>query len=160
MTESLLLAMAGGAAGLFVAYGGILLLQTMSVPNDPPTVLGVQLDWRVVEFSLLAGLVSCIFFGLVPAWQTARTDVVSALKSGGGASSKRRTLGRDVLVAGQIALAMVVMIAAGLFLARFRNLLVMPPEFRTHHLIRIDTPPAVLHSTPAHERIFLRPPVA
>ena len=49
MTESLIVAMAGGAAGLFVAYGGILLLQTLSVPSDPPNVLGVQLDWRVVR---------------------------------------------------------------------------------------------------------------
>ena len=45
--------------------------------------LGVQLDWRVVQFSLLAALASCVFFGLVPAWQTARTDFVSALKAGG-----------------------------------------------------------------------------
>ena len=54
MTESLILAMAGAVAGLLVAYGGIRLLQTLSVPSDPPSVLGVELDWRVVEFSLLA----------------------------------------------------------------------------------------------------------
>src|SRR5437879_6158864 len=102
MTESLILAMAGGIAGLFVAYGGIRVLETFSVPSDPPFVLGVQLDWRVVEFSLLAALVSCIFFGLTPAWQTVRTDLVSTLKAGGdGASGKRRMVGRDVLVAGQ-----------------------------------------------------------
>jgi predicted permease len=63
-TESLMVALAGGVAGLFVAYGGIRVLETLSVPNDPPMVLGVQLDWRVVEFSLLAALASCIFFGL------------------------------------------------------------------------------------------------
>ena len=49
MTESLMVAMAGGVLGLFVAYGGILVLQTLSVPSDPPSVLGVELDWRVVE---------------------------------------------------------------------------------------------------------------
>jgi ABC-type antimicrobial peptide transport system permease subunit len=59
MTESLIVAMAGGIVGLFVAYGGILLLETLSVPSDPPNVLGVQLDWRVVQFSLLAALGSC-----------------------------------------------------------------------------------------------------
>ena len=157
MTESLIVAMAGGVAGLFVAYGGILLLNTLSVPSDPPNVLGVQLDWRVVEFSLLAALGSCILFGLAPAWQTARTDFVSALKTGGdGASGQRRTFVRDVLVAGQIALAMVVLIAAGMFLAGFRNILVKPPEFRTDHLISLDTAPAVLHYSPEQTKAFYR----
>ena len=157
MTESLIVAMAGGGAGLFVAFGGILLLQTMSVPSDPPSVLGVQMDWRVVQCSLLAALASCIFFGLVPAWQTARTDFVSTLKAGGdGASAMGRTFGRDVLVAGQIALAMVVLIAAGMFLAGFRNMLAMPPEFRTDHLISLDTAPAVLHYSPEQTQAFYR----
>jgi len=157
MTESLIVAMAGGAAGLFVAYAGIRLLETFSVPSDPPNVLGVQLDWRVVQFSLLAALVSCILFGLAPAWQTARTDFVKALKTGGdSASGKRHTFGRDVLVAGQIALAMVVLIAAGMFLAGFRNILVMPPEFRTDHLISLDTAPAVLHYSPEQTKAFYR----
>jgi putative ABC transport system permease protein len=157
MTESLIVAMAGCAAGLFVAYGGIRLLQTLSVPSDPPSVLGVQLDWRVVRFSLLAALGSCIFFGLAPAWQAARTDFLNALKTGGdGAAGKRRTFGRDVLVAGQIALAMVVLIAAGMFLAGFRNMLAMPPEFRTDHLIGMDTAPAVLHYSPEQTKAFYR----
>jgi predicted permease len=157
MTESLILSMAGGVAGLFVASGGIRLLQTLSVPSDPPFVLGVQLDWRVVQFSLLAALGSCILFGLAPAWQTARTDFVSALKAGGeGASGKERMFGRDVLVTGQIALAMVVLIAAGMFLAGFRNMLVLPPEFRTDHLISLDTAPAVLHYSPEQTKVFYR----
>jgi macrolide transport system ATP-binding/permease protein len=157
MTESLLVAMAGCVAGLFVAYGGILLLQTLSVPSDPPFVLGVQMDWRVAEFSLLVALGSCLFFGLAPAWQTARADFVSALKAGGdGASGKGRTFGRDVLVMGQIALAMVVMIAAGMFLAGFRNMLALPAEFRTDHLISMDTAPAVLHYSPEQTKAFYR----
>src|SRR5579864_7887233 len=157
MTESLILAIAGGLAGLFFAYGGIRLLNTMSVPSDPPFVLGVQLDWRVVEFSLLAALVSCLFFGLIPAWQTARTDFVSALKAGGSSAHGRvRMFGRDVLVTGQISLAMVVLIAAGMFLAGFRNMLVMPPEFRTDHLISMDTAPAVLHYSPDQTMAFYR----
>jgi macrolide transport system ATP-binding/permease protein len=157
MTESLILAVAGGVVGLFFAYGGIRLLNTLSVPSDPPFVLGVQLDWRVVQFSLLVALVSCLFFGLIPAWQTARTDFVSALKAGGEAAhGKGRMFGRDALVTGQIALAMVVLIAAGMFLAGFRNMLVMPPEFRTDHLISMDTAPAVLHYSPDEIKAFYR----
>jgi len=157
MTESLILALAGGIAGLLVAYGGIRVLETLSVPSDPPFVLGVQLDWRVVEFSLLAALASCLFFGLAPAWQTARADFVSALKAGGDAAAgKGRMISRDVLVAGQIALAMVVLIAAGMFLEGFRNMLVMPPEFRTDHLISMDTAPAVVHYSPEQTKAFYR----
>jgi predicted permease len=157
MIESFIVAMAGGAAGLLVAYGGILLLNMQSVPSEPPNVLGVQLDWRVVQFSLLAALGSCILFGLAPAWQTARTDFVNALRAGAeSVSGKPRTFGRDVLVAGQIALAMVVLIAAGMFLAGFRNMLVMPPEFRTDHLISLDTAPGVLHYSPEQTKAFYR----
>ena len=157
MTESFLLALLGGAAGLIFAYGGILLLRTLSVPSDPPSVLGVELDWRVVEFSLLAALASCLAFGLVPAWQTVRLDFVSALKSGGhGLSGKRRTIGRDVLVAGQIALAMLVLIAAGMFLAGFHKMLAMTPDFRTDHTISMDTAPALVHYTPQQTKAFYR----
>jgi predicted permease len=157
MTESLIVALAGGAAGLLVAYGGILVLQTLSVPSDPPSVLGVQLDWRIVQFSVLAALASCIFFGLAPAWQAARTDFVSALKTGGeSVSGKRRTFGRDVLVAGQMALAMVVLIAAGMFLDGFRKMVAMSPEFRTDHVISMDTAPGVVHYSPEQTKAFYR----
>ena len=157
MTESLIVAISGAAVGLIFAYLGILLLQTLSVPSEPPTPLGVQLDWRVVEFSFLAALVSCLFFGLAPAWQTVPMDFVGALKSGGhGVSGERRTLGRDVLVAGQIALAMVVLIAAGMFLAGFQRMLVQTPDFRIDHLISMDTAPALLHYSPQQTQAFYR----
>lgn len=157
MTESLIVAMIGGAVGLLFAYAGISLLQTLDVPSEPPFVLGVQLDWRVVQFSLFAAVASCVFFGLAPAWQTVRMNFVSALKAGGhGVLGQRRTLGRDVLVVGQIALAMVVLIAAGMFLAGFRKMLVMPPDFRTDHLISMDTAPALVHYSPEQTKRLYR----
>src|SRR5262249_51380770 len=99
MTENFMVAAAGRDVGLVFSYAGILLLQMQSVLSDPPFVLGVELDWRVVQFSLLAAVGSCIFFGLAPAWQTARRDFVSALKAGGdGGVGRRSAFGRDVLV--------------------------------------------------------------
>lgn len=155
MIESFLVATCGGAVGLLFAYGGILLLQTLSVPSDPPNVLGVELDWRIVLFSLLAAVASCVLFGLAPAWQTVRMDFVSALKAGGhGVSGHRRTLGRDALVAGQIALAMVVLITAGMFLAGFQKMLVTQPEFRIDHLLSMDTAPVLLHYSPEQTKAF------
>jgi len=157
MTESLLLAMIGGAVGLLFAYGGILLLQQLSVPSEPPSILAVQLDWRIVEFSFLAALVSCLFFGLVPAWQTVRLDCLTALKAGGNAASgPRRTLGRDALVVGQIALAMVVLVAAGMFLAGFRRMVTGAPDYRVDHVISMDTAPLLVHYSPEQTREFYR----
>ncbi|HEX3744439.1 MAG TPA: ABC transporter permease [Bryobacteraceae bacterium] len=157
MTESFLLAILGGLAGVVFAYGGVRLLETLSVPSEPPNILPVEMDWRVVEFSLLAALVSCLLFGLAPAWQTVRMDVLAALKSGGrGASGSRRTLGRDTLVVAQIALAMVVLIAAGMFFAGFRKALVVAPDFRTDHVIGMDTAPALLHYSPAQTVDYYR----
>lgn len=157
MTEYLLLALFGAAVGLLFAYGGILLLEKLSVPSDPPNILGVRLDWRVVEFSLLAAVVSCLLFGLFPAWRTVRTDFLNSLKAGGDRTAgEGRTLARDILVAGQVALAMVVLIAAGMFLAGFRKMLVTSPEFRTDHLISMDSAPALLHYSPEQTKIFYR----
>jgi predicted permease len=157
MTESFIVAMLGAAVGLFFAYGGVLLLGTLSVPSEPPNPLGVELDWRVVEFSLLAALVSCFCFGLAPAWQTVRMDFVGALKAGGhGTSGERRTVARDVLVVGQIALAMVVLIAAGMFLAGFRKMLIVTPDFRIDHLISMDTAPTLLHYSPEQTKACYR----
>jgi predicted permease len=157
MTESLIVAAMGGIAGVIFAYGGVLLLQTLSVPSEPPSPLGVQMDWRVAQFSLLAALASCIFFGLAPAWQTVRMDFVNALKAGGhGVAGACRTFGRDILVSCQIALAMVVLIAAGMFLAGFRKMLVTAPDFRTDRLISMDTAPALVHYSPAQTEVFYR----
>jgi len=157
MTESFLVAILGGGVGLIFAYGGIRLLQTLSVPSDPPSYLGVELDWRVVEFSLLAAVASCLAFGLAPAWQTVRMDFGSALKSGGpGVSGKRRTLGRDFLVVCQIALAMLVLNAAGMFLEGFQKMLVTTPDIRVDHLIGMDTGPALVHYSAAQTKTFYR----
>ena len=157
MTESLIVAAMGGVAGVAFAYGGILLLQTLSVPSEPPSPLGVEMDWRVVQFSLLAALASCVVFGLAPAWQTVRIDFVEALKAGGhGVAGGRRTFGRDILVSCQIALAMVVLIAAGMFLSGFRKMVVTAPDFRTDHLIGMDTAPALVHYSPSQTEAFYR----
>src|SRR5262249_59457076 len=103
----------------------------------------------VARSALRAALALCLFSGLVPPWQTARADFVSALKSGAhGSSGSRRTFGRDLLVTGQIALAMVILIAAGMSLAGFRNLLGKPPECRAEHLITFYLASDGVHYSP------------
>ena len=103
LLESLVLALLGGLFGVVLGYAGILFLQRIQVPTDLPVVISVQLDHRVLEFSLIAALVSALFFGLAPALQTTKTGLVPALKAGGqGLQGRRRSIGRNTLVVGQV----------------------------------------------------------
>src|ERR1039458_6865931 len=139
LIESLILAMCGCVLGLGFAYGGIRFLQTLKVPTDLPVVISVQLDQRVLLFSLLAGVLSALVFGIAPAWQALKTDLVPALRSAGlTASARRRTIGRNALVISQVALSVVLLVAAGMLLDGFRKVLVMNPGFRIDHIMTMD----------------------
>jgi len=149
MTESLVVALLGGLAGLGVGYCGIRFLGSMQLPSDIPFTFGLQLDIRVLPFTLLVALVSCLLFGLAPAVQAARFELVPALKAGGEAiPGHRRLIGRNVLIVGQIALAMVLLIVVGMGVGGFRHLLAMDPGFRKDHLISMDLNPSVLRYSP------------
>jgi len=155
MTESLAVALLGGLAGLGFGYGGIWFLGTIQIPGD--FVLGMQLDRRVLGFSLLAALASCVLFGLGPVQEARRVSLVTALKSGSEAlSARRRTIGRNALVVGQIALAMVLLIAAGILLDSFQKMLVVNLGFRTDHLISMELDPSVLRYSPDQTYDFYR----
>jgi len=139
LIESLILALFGCALGLGIAYIGILFLQKLKVPTDIPVVISVQMDQRVLLFSLIAALLSALIFGLAPAWQALKTDLVPALRSAGlTASARRRTIGRNALVVGQVALSLVLLVAAGMLLEGFRKVLVINPGFRTDHIMTMD----------------------
>ncbi len=143
MTENLALALPGSLAGLAFGYGGVLLLRKIQIPSDPPFVLDLRMDARLLAFNLIVAVFSCLLFGLAPALQSRRVRLVSALKSGGvdGAS---RTRGRNVLVVSQIALAMVLLSAAAALLGGFRKMLTADPGFRTDHLVAAALDPSVL----------------
>lgn len=155
LTESLVLALAGGAAGLAVAYGGVVLLRGIQVPTDLPIVIAVQLDHRAASFSLAVSMVSVLLFGLAPAMQTARADLTTLLKSGwtGGGGRARRRWGRDLLVVGQIALSLVLLTVATFLLRGFREALAGDPGFRTNHLIMMSFDRKLVRSaeTPAQQ---------
>jgi len=157
LTESLLLAAIGGAAGLLFAYGGIRFFQAFQLPTDLPVVLGTELDMRVLVFSLAVALTSVVLFGIAPWWQSLRTPVVEALKTGeGGLTSKTRTIGRNVLVVTQIAISMVLLVAAGMLLDGFRRTIVLNPGFRTNHLVMLSTDTSVVGYTPVQTHAFYR----
>jgi putative ABC transport system permease protein len=119
-TESGLLALVGGAAGVAVAAGGIELLRAWN-PGNLPRIQEVHLDARVLGFTLLVSLLTGVLFGLVPALQSSRADLAASLKEGGrgnSASTGRRRI-RAGLVVAEIALSLLLLAGAALFLRSF-----------------------------------------
>jgi putative ABC transport system permease protein len=126
LTESLLLAVAGGALGLLLAYAGDRLL-TLSMTRyefSLPNARVVDIDWRVLLFSLAITVATAAIFGLAPSWATTKTDLNESLKESGSSSTTepgRRRL-RNALVISEMALALVLLIGAGLLVRTFLRL--------------------------------------
>ncbi|MGP0073691.1 MAG: ABC transporter permease [Bryobacteraceae bacterium] len=137
VVESTLLSFAGAALGLFIAEWGIRLLHLGMPPEVERYVLGfkdVQVDGRALLFTLVAALGSGILAGLAPAWQSSQPNITNALREGGRGTSagKARQRLRNVLVGGEVALAVVLLVGAGLMVRGFRALVdsgsAMEPE--------------------------------
>ncbi|HEV2688535.1 MAG TPA: ABC transporter permease, partial [Bryobacteraceae bacterium] len=157
LIESVMLALLGGALGVGFAYGGIRFLQTIPLPTDLPIILNVVLDQRVLMFSFFAALASALVFGLAPAWQAVKADLIPALKSAGlTASARSRTIGRNALVVSQLVLAMVLLVAAGMLFDGFRKVLVVNPGFRTDHIMMVEFDTSFVRYTEAQSRKFYR----
>lgn len=120
LVESLMLGFAGAALGAVFSWWGVGALRHLSVPTNVPVQLFVTLDWRGLAFAAGTGLTCGVLFGLAPALQLVRGDLQQALRGGRGAVSGRSWL-RDALVAVEVAVALVVLVLAGLFLKSFRN---------------------------------------
>ncbi|HKH43479.1 MAG TPA: ABC transporter permease [Thermoanaerobaculia bacterium] len=137
LTESLLLSLLGGAVGLLIANWVQALLPKL-VPQGGlfPLDLGLSLDLRVLAFTLGVSLLTGLVFGLVPALQASKADLVSALKNKDQAETgKIRGFGiRGALVAGQVALSLVSLIAAGLFVRSLGEMRRIDPGFPADHL--------------------------
>ena len=138
LTESMLLALVGGVAGVALAYG----LTQALVALDPlkiPRVQDIALDGRVLAFTAAVSLVTGLLFGIAPALQSARTDLQSVLKEGGRDSHVATGWLRRVLVIGEVA-ASVVLVAAALLLARsFARLLDVNAGFNPAHVLTLRT---------------------
>ncbi len=141
MGEALLLAGAGGAAGVAAAAIIAPALASRFPVAGNGSNLDVPLDLTVLAFALIVSFLACLFFGLVPAWQATKLDLVSALKGSISAPATRRT--RDILLAGQTALAVVLLYAAGLFAFNLRTLLVRDTGFDRHHLLLAELEPTL-----------------
>ena len=116
LTESLLLYVLGAAGGVIVALYVTPLLARVPLPVGLPLALDFTPDARVLAFTLVVSLVTGVVFGLVPALQSARVDITSRLRNDSAGSGSRRSIAQSTLIAGQMAVSLLLLVAAGLFL--------------------------------------------
>jgi predicted permease len=141
VTESVLISVLGGAVGLVAARYGLTVLKTM-LPADMPRLTEVTVDMRVLIFAALLSIVTGIVFGLVPAGGTAKFDLTKALKTGGergGIAGRHRLSG--FLVAGEVGVSVILVIAAGLLVKSLWNLSNADTGFRTGHILTARVTP-------------------
>jgi len=123
LAESLVIGLAGSALGLIFAVWGVDLMLS-ALPNEVPYWIHFDFDWRVFSFALGIGAISSVLFGLLPALQSSRPHLVDALKEGGrtGSGGAKGQCVRNSLVVAEVALALVLLIGAGLMMRSFMNL--------------------------------------
>lgn len=146
LTESVLLSILGGALGvLFAIWIKDGLLAVSDWGGRGMRALEPQLDWRVLGFTLGLSLLTGIVFGLAPAWRTTKLDLTPALKESGRASSAvhRSWLSRGLVVV-QVALSLLLLVGAGLFVRTLINLQRVDPGFNTQNLLLFDVSPGLI----------------
>jgi putative ABC transport system permease protein len=140
LTESMLLAALGGALGLLIGANGMRALTALlSGAEAIPRLDDLRFDWQAFAFTAAVSLATGLLFGLVPAIRAARPDLQEALKEGGrGAASSRRVrrMG-NLLVIGEVALAMLLLVGAGLIVQSFIRLQLTDPGFATGRMLTI-----------------------
>ncbi|HKB64564.1 MAG TPA: ABC transporter permease [Pyrinomonadaceae bacterium] len=136
LTESVILSLVGGALGLVLAVWWSDLLVALGKQNIP-RALQVGLDWRVLGFTLLVSVLTGVVFGLVPAIHSSKTELSESLKEGGrtGSEGARRNRIRGVLVVGELAIAVVLLVGAGLLIQSLWRLRNVSPGFDSQNLL-------------------------
>jgi predicted permease len=136
LTESILLAIAGGLLGLLLAMWGLYALKIIGA-SYVPRLQGVRLDARALGFTLLISLLASLLSGLAPAWQATRCNLNEALKEGSksAANAWQRNRLRSGLVVAEVALSMLLLVGAGLMLNSFVRLISLNRGFQPEHLL-------------------------
>ena len=140
LTESMLLSLIGGAAGIATAVGTLRFILRF-VPSNVPRLNEVRIDWVVLAFALLISILTGLVFGLAPALHSAKVVLSSAIREGGRGSGYSTKTGRmrDVLIVSELAFAVILMVGAGLLLRTLRDLLQQNPGFNPTQVVTANT---------------------
>jgi predicted permease len=157
LVESLVLSLAGGAFGLLLAVGMNRALMSFIPTGTTPMALSPSPDWGVFGFNIGVSFLTGILFGFVPALHASRPDLVTTLKDQAGAVVGGGSVRlRKVLVAAQVALSLLLLVGAGLFVKTLRNLRDTDPGFRIDNLITFKIDPPRNGYSEARTRQFYR----
>ncbi|HEX4808322.1 MAG TPA: ABC transporter permease [Bryobacteraceae bacterium] len=157
LIENLLLALMGSAAGLVIAELGVRLFQTLQIPTDIPVVFDFRLDQRALLFTFVIAILSTFVFGLMPALRSSRMDLIQSLKERDATASRTSRLwGRNILVSGQIALALVLLIVSGVMLRGFQAQLAQGPGFRIDGLQLMRFDPTLVHYNDSQRDLYYK----
>ena len=153
LTESVLLALLGGAAGLLIARGTLYVVRAIN-PGNIPRLEDIEINGSVLAFTFLIALLIGVLSGIAPAWRSLKLDLNSSLKAGGrsGDTEGGMRLGRNrlrgLLVVSELALSLVLLTGAGLLIRSFLRLEAVPPGFAADHVLSME----VVASGPAYEK--------
>ena len=150
LSETLVLSFIGGLAGVALAYYGVHVL-TAFLPAGLPQINNIQIDYPVLGFALALSVFASCAVGLAPAFLVAGSDLQSTLREGGGRSgeSTASRRARNILASAEIALALVLLVAAGLLLRSFSKLTDVSPGFQVDHIVKAEVAlPRAQYSTP------------
>ena len=138
LAESSVLAVAGGLLGMLFAVWGVNVLVSLA-PQGLPRVDEIAVNGRVAAFALTATAIVALGFGFWPAWRASRTPLVSAVQGGVRSTmSHERRRSQLLLVSSELAIAQVLLVAAGLLIASFERLTSLDPGFDPHELVAVD----------------------
>ena len=157
LTESLVLALIGGALGLLLAKWGTA-AAIAAVPRSLPRADEIGIDTRVLLFTLSISAITGIVFGLVPALRSSRTNIGETLKDGGRAVSGHGSRIQAIFVIGEMAMALVLLVGAGLMFRTLVRLWGLDPGFNPHNVIHLGVtpPPSLAHQPLEDVRAALR----
>jgi predicted permease len=158
LTESLLLAFLGGAAGILFAFWADHLLMAAYLPSDSQGLkIATAPDLRILLFTIAVTMLTGLLFGLAPALQATKPDVAPTLKDqAGGVVGGGNSALRKALVAAQVTLSLLLLIGAGLFVKSLSNLRALGPGFPAERLIGFQIDPTLNGYTPERTRLFYR----
>jgi predicted permease len=154
MTESLIVACAGAAVGLSIAYGAVVLFRRIEFPTEVPLKLFFELDRRVLTIGLIVAGASTLLSSLIPAWQASRTNVIALIKGSPDSAAKGRQWGRHALVCLQVALSLVLLSVTAALYAGFGERLLKGPGYRTEGLLLMRFDPRLAGYSPDRARQF------
>ena len=153
LTESVLLAVIGGAAGLVIAQWSLYLVRAIN-PGNIPRLDDIEINGAVLTFTFGISIVTGVLFGVAPAWRAMKVDLNTSLKAGGrsgqsdGGLRLARNRLRGLLVVSELALSLMLLVGAGLLIRSFVRLQSVPPGFATGHILSMQ----VVVSGPKYEK--------